>query len=467
MQTCFPRTPARRLRAALPPLLNVREFGQYWFCRTLKSVVHSSLTCASGPRYADVSAGLSSQEAGVFHAPSMFSAPPQGSASFLSGNGAQFYVGYFRSVAHAEALGRLVAAGIVLQSPRAPRSAWSSCDRERSAGRTCAAAAYPTCSATCSSMYNRAGFRGEVECTRPVTCAAAATLPGPHKCTCVIMHATPSAIQDLKTGIASCPELHFVDEPVACPLAPLGAGAPAQELSVSDSAERSSPESKPPQIEAPHVRVEATFACRTGHVSGELHFVHILDLSCLALDVFSFRHVLARAAGAVVTGDASLNEALVSGIPFWYSTEPHKRDVQIALTSAVQRAPPAMRALWQWLDAKTGDAAAVAWDALSLSCTEKVGEAAASAGSARVESTTSASCGETHALASAISACACEMPPACGGRVCHIHTTGAAWDHVARAASAWCTSLLQEAGDVGAWLCRTLSAIDAEEVSEW
>jgi hypothetical protein len=53
----------------------------------------------------------------------------------------------------------------------------------------------------------------------------------------------------------------------------------------------------------------------------------LVDSLALALPLPTFRLLLARSAVAVVTGDASLNEALAFGVPFWYSAEGHKAGV--------------------------------------------------------------------------------------------------------------------------------------------
>ena len=82
---------------------------------------------------------------------------------------------------------------------------------------------------------------------------------------------------------------------------------------------------------ADHPLVEGAPAC----VDGALRFslrggrgggvaVPIRDLPSLGLSSRAFVGLLARARFAVVTGDASLNEALASGVPFCYSVEPHK-----------------------------------------------------------------------------------------------------------------------------------------------
>jgi len=84
--------------------------------------------------------------------------------------------------------------------------------------------------------------------------------------------------------------------------------------------------------------VEGAPAC----VDGALHFalcgsgavtVPIRDLPGLGLSPRAFVGLLARARFAVVTGDASLNEALSCGIPFHYSVEPHK----VALASSLRK----------------------------------------------------------------------------------------------------------------------------------
>jgi hypothetical protein len=63
--------------------------------------------------------------------------------------------------------------------------------------------------------------------------------------------------------------------------------------------------------------------------------LRLVSLPSLALPIAGFRVLLSCAAAAVVTGDASLNEALCFGVPFWYSCEPHKIGVQEALKRIV------------------------------------------------------------------------------------------------------------------------------------
>jgi hypothetical protein len=52
--------------------------------------------------------------------------------------------------------------------------------------------------------------------------------------------------------------------------------------------------------------------------------LHLVDSTHLRLPPASFRRLLARAAAAVVCGDASLNEAICAGTPFWFSADGHK-----------------------------------------------------------------------------------------------------------------------------------------------
>lgn len=70
-----------------------------------------------------------------------------------------------------------------------------------------------------------------------------------------------------------------------------------------------------------------------------------------------FQALLATAACAVVTGDATVNEALAFGVPFWYSAEPHKvffeRDLQGCAQGVVKR-------VWEFLASPT----AGAWEAV-------------------------------------------------------------------------------------------------------
>lgn len=106
----------------------------------------------------------------------------------------------------------------------------------------------------------------------------------------------------------------------------------------------------------------------------------------------SFRALLAFADGAVVSGDATLNEALAYGAargpsaaPWWYSTEPHKRGVNEALRALVAPTAECLRCAptcctcqcaaaisarrvvctwWSLLDSADAGAAARLWIAL-------------------------------------------------------------------------------------------------------
>ena len=77
------------------------------------------------------------------------------------------------------------------------------------------------------------------------------------------------------------------------------------------------------------------------------------------LPPMAFQALLATAACAVVTGDATVNEALCFGVPFWYSAEPHKvffeRDLQGCARGVVKR-------VWEFLASPT----AGAWEAVQL-----------------------------------------------------------------------------------------------------
>ena len=117
------------------------------------------------------------------------------------------------------------------------------------------------------------------------------------------------------------------------------------------------------------------------------------DVHALApKDRAAFRALLAFADGAVVSGDATMNEALAYGAargpsaaPWWYSTEPHKRGVGEALHALVAptaeclgcapscctrqcaaacAARRAVRGWWSFLDCADTGAAAQLWSAL-------------------------------------------------------------------------------------------------------
>ena len=75
--------------------------------------------------------------------------------------------------------------------------------------------------------------------------------------------------------------------------------------------------------------------------------VDLIDVFSLCLPLHQFRSLLAHCDGAVVTGDATLNEALAFGVPFWYSTEGHKIFVQRSLSQLIASSAEPRLVGWQ------------------------------------------------------------------------------------------------------------------------
>ena len=85
---------------------------------------------------------------------------------------------------------------------------------------------------------------------------------------------------------------------------------------------------------------------------GPLIQLELADVMGLHLQLSDFRALLASARFAAVTGDATLNEALAFGVPFFYCDEGHKAGVAASLRELAQGAPVVL-AWWRLLEAKT------------------------------------------------------------------------------------------------------------------
>jgi hypothetical protein len=70
--------------------------------------------------------------------------------------------------------------------------------------------------------------------------------------------------------------------------------------------------------------------------AGTVH-VEYRDIFDAHLSILQFRCLLHSASACIVTGDASLGEAICGGVPFWYAAPGHKRDVAADLQKEVQR----------------------------------------------------------------------------------------------------------------------------------
>ena len=81
--------------------------------------------------------------------------------------------------------------------------------------------------------------------------------------------------------------------------------------------------------------------------------LRLVSLPALSLTAVAFRCLLSHADAAVVTGDASLNEVICYGVPFWYSCEPHKvatRAALLRLVAAPARSAAFVKAWWSLVD---------------------------------------------------------------------------------------------------------------------
>ena len=85
-----------------------------------------------------------------------------------------------------------------------------------------------------------------------------------------------------------------------------------------------------------HAAAEADSLARIALTMHDHRVIHLHVRRLPRLPMRKFRILLRNCAGAVVTGDATLNEALTAGVPFWYSPEGHKAAVRASLDDLAQ-----------------------------------------------------------------------------------------------------------------------------------
>lgn len=370
------------------PLLTVREFGQAAFCPPCPALsggcwAPRDAWAAAPSKHLDVSSGLLPDcELGVFRigmpsasdgariciaqapAASTEAGGAAGQLDAAAAAGASrsvaliglpqlpYIVGYFRTERHCRQLGRLTAA--FLRLSRMPARAAA-----EAAGTHAAAAGASS------------GGGGSAAPASAVECATAA-----QSVVVLTPFVTEAAFAAFRSGLADVGVASAAGAAAAGTVEAAGAASPAGEARpwsahISCGSEKIA-----------HASIVRSWACSLPDaiVSAESVTIHLLDTHAVRLSMQHFRCLLAGAAGAIVTGDASLNEALccasapadadgtalLKGLPFWYSAEPHKRDVDIGLRAAVaaEAVSRPIIALWDLLDAKTmlkaGDEAAVA-----------------------------------------------------------------------------------------------------------
>lgn len=344
------------------PLLTVREFGQSAFCQAMSAA--EDPWAAAPLRHLDLSSGLSAaRELGIFRInmpPAMrgprisvaSTAEPLAAHAGVSILGVDaatgksslcretrplpYLVGYFRTERHCRQLGRLVGAFAkmsctVLEPPARALA------EDITSGIGTASVQASAC------VVGGAGAAGSTD-HGSTSCA--------EDCVVVFMpFLTEAAFSALCNGLADV----GISAVTHCTSAITPLEAATSSLYSAhlnfDCTEH---------VESKVVRTQSFSS-----LDGRSLMVHVLDMHSVKLPMQQFRRLLAGAAAAVVTGDASLNEALCCGIsssagstdaglPFWYSTEPHKRDVDSALRAELKDIgssdAQAVCALWDLLD---------------------------------------------------------------------------------------------------------------------
>lgn len=387
------------------PLLTVREFGQSAFCPpcpALSSGCWSSRDAwaAAPSKHIDVSAGLlADRELGVFR----ISMPPASDgarvcvspacAAVAGGAGAAgrpdaaaaegtsggfaarhdgtprlpYIVGYFRTERHCRQLGRLSAAFLRLSSMSAAVAA-------RAADSAVVGAASGAGTAGSDSFgIGAAGSAADGATARVAsfsTAAQAVVVLMPFV-TDAAFAAFCSGLADV--GITTMP-FHAAAAAAADATGGGGAASAAGDVALPLAAQVSfgSERLASFSVAAPVIRSWACSLPAATAASPRSITIHVIDTHAVRLPTQYFRCLLAGASAAIVTGDASLNEALccasapwqtddgstdaerLLGLPFWYSAEPHKRDVDVGLRAAFASAPTSKSiiALRQLLDAK-------------------------------------------------------------------------------------------------------------------
>jgi hypothetical protein len=267
-------------------LLTVREFGMAPFCAPPPPLRDG--------RSLDVSAGLGPGELGVFSLPPLAPVPlavllresksAAAAGSRFKGAAACdcYFVGYHRTDRHGAQLARIVAHGLALRAAEAAEAAAAE------AGAAATAAGCPT-----PQLHVRATVFLPASARRRFVA---------HLCE----HPLFAAPADGSDGSA-------VESPAAASVAatPSGDGGAAVYGDGSDVLE-----------------LTATLSSTVAPVAVTLTTV---DVFALRLPLPAFRALLAGADAAVVTGDATLNEALAYGLPCWYAPEGHKAGVDASL----------------------------------------------------------------------------------------------------------------------------------------
>lgn len=282
---------------ALRQLLTVREFGMAAFC---------SPPTGDG-RAVDVSSGLGAGELGVFALPRPSPAPlaellresavPDAAAP--CGRSDSYFVGYHRADRHAAQLARVVAYGLALRAA------------EAAVGRQ------PPLQPLRATVFLPASSRRRFR-------------------------------------------EHLREHPLFAPAGGSGSSSGAAPLATIDG---SSDDVLELTATLPPVGSVAAAAGGGGEgnpVAAAPVTLTLVDVFALRLPVPAFRSLLAGADAAVVTGDASLNEALCNGLPCWYAREGHKAGVDAPLrallagsgdsVAAVAAAPALVRRWYTHVD---------------------------------------------------------------------------------------------------------------------
>ena len=263
-------------------LVTIREFGQAAFC---------SPPC-------DFSSGLAADELGIFALQDVHALRDRGSALALP----PYAVGYFRSARHATQFARLALATLLAPSPLTSSAVTATCAR--------------------ATLYLAAGASHVTTVARLVSSLAS------HP-------AVERASENWLSGAdnASNFSSHVVDEIPAPSPCSVEEGTLVVEVSLwtrkyvlpppsAPTPSSDGPQHSPPSLPSPTA------------AAADL-VLSVRALPAAGLPLASFRSLLVGALGAVVTGDATLNEGLAAGIPLWYSAEGHKGGVAAALRDLV------------------------------------------------------------------------------------------------------------------------------------
>jgi hypothetical protein len=316
------------------PLLTVREFGQAAFCARPSP---SGLTL-------DVSAGLAEAELGVFTVPRGAAAaastshsaalPVCGGAlgSCCTPQAAPYFVAYFRTARHGRCAGRMLASGLALslQTLVGVHHGTPAC----LAGAMVIAAAPTALQATMEPVAPGV-VRRVADLYAPIDDASLSQLLR-GRVADLYAPIDDASLSQLLRGLSGHPAvLSVAVEAEQLPdtdASAVGCAGESSGLVATTAAGRV----------VAHVLVVTLRGADTAATSASgvappppapplVIRVALHDVFALALPVPAFRALLAGAEAAVVTGDATLNEALAEGVPFWYSAEGHKARVAAAL----------------------------------------------------------------------------------------------------------------------------------------